>query len=146
MKKRKESRKVSRHPINGETLRAAVAWAINAKVFTHLKFHGNTSWQVIDLILLTIVWVWSGNTSLTGAFAEARSWSSGTLGRCAVKTFQGLMKALVAGTAKLLPKNVRIPGPPTPPVNVGLMVPPRPGLAPNDGDAPGAPPPGGVVG
>jgi hypothetical protein len=103
MKKRKESRKVARHPINGETLRAAVAWAINANVFTHLKFHGNTSWQVLDLILLTVVWVWSGNTSLTGAFVEARSWSRGILGRCAVETFQGLMKALAANTAKLLP-------------------------------------------
>jgi hypothetical protein len=104
MKKRKESRKVSRHPINGETLRAAVAWAIDAKVFTHLKFHGNTSWRVVDLILLTVVWVWSGNTSLTGAFEEARSWSMRIMGHAAVKTFQGLIKALVASTAKLLPR------------------------------------------
>jgi Transposase DDE domain len=90
-------------PVNGETLRAAVAWAIDAKIFADLKFHGNTSWQFADLVLLTLVWVWSGASTLTGAFAEAHAWSLHVLGHVAIGTYQGLLKALVSWTATLLP-------------------------------------------
>jgi len=92
-----------KQPVNGETLRDAVAWAIDRRIFAHLKFHGNTSWQVVDLIVLAVVWVWSGDSRLTGAFVEAHHWSMQVLGRAAVATFQGLLKALVTWTAKLLP-------------------------------------------
>jgi Transposase DDE domain len=103
MAKRTDSRKEARHPVNGETLQAAVGWAIDARIFAHLKVHGNTTWQFVDLVLLTIVWVWSGDAKLTGAFAEAHRWSLQVLGRAAVGTFQGLLKALVRWTAKLVP-------------------------------------------
>lgn len=103
MAKRKDSRKQWRHSVNGETVRSAVAWAIQEKIFAHLRFHGNTSWQVLDLILLAIVWMWSDHTTLTGAFAEAHRWSFQVLGRTAVRTFQGLLRALVTWTAPLLP-------------------------------------------
>lgn len=105
MAKRKESRKAAKKkiPINGETLRAAVLGAISQKIFAHLKWHGNTSWQAVDLIVLAVVWVWSGDTTLTGAFVEARSWSMKVLGRTAVGTYQGLLKALVTWTKELLP-------------------------------------------
>lgn len=79
MAKRKDSRKTlrkSKQPINGETVRAAVAWIVDRQIFAHLKLHGNTTWQVVDLILLTIVWVWSNDATLTGSFAEARRWCS----------------------------------------------------------------------
>jgi Transposase DDE domain len=102
MAKRKDSHKKTR-PINGETLQAAVAWAIDEKIFAHLKFHGNTSWQAADLVLLAVVWVWSGDPTLTGAFAGAHSWSLHVLGRVAVGSFQGLLKALVTWTSTLLP-------------------------------------------
>jgi hypothetical protein len=69
----------------------------------HLKFHGNTRWQAFDLILLAVVWVWSGDAALTGAFVEARQWSLQVLGRAAVTTFQGLLKALVTWTAEPMP-------------------------------------------
>lgn len=88
--KRKDSRtatpKKPRRPLNGETLRAAVAWAIDQRIFASLRVHGNTTWQAVDLILLTIVWVWSGDATLTGAFAEARRWSLDVLGTAAVTT------------------------------------------------------------
>ncbi|HEV3257648.1 MAG TPA: transposase [Gemmataceae bacterium] len=107
MAKRKDSRKPANkrteRPINGETLRAAVAWAVDRDIFTHLKVHGNTAWQVGDLILLTVVWVWSNDATLTGAFAEAQRWSIDVLGGAAVGTYQGLLKALVTWTASLLP-------------------------------------------
>lgn len=103
MAKRRDSRKHIKRSINGERLRAAVAWAISDQVFSQLQFHGNTSWQVVDLILLAIVWVWSGDATLTGAFKEAHDWSSRVLGRVAVTTYQGLLKALVTWTAQILP-------------------------------------------
>jgi hypothetical protein len=84
-------------------LRAAVAWAVDRQIFAHLKLHGNTTWQIVDLILLSIVWVWSNDSILTGAFAEAHRWSIDVLGRAAVGTYQGLIKALVTWTASWLP-------------------------------------------
>ena len=71
MAKSKESRKMAKkakRPINGETLRAAVAWAVDRQIFAHLKVHGNTGWHLADLILLAVIWVWSNDTTLTGAF------------------------------------------------------------------------------
>jgi hypothetical protein len=107
MAKRKDSRKTAkkkdRQPINGATLRAAVAWAVDEKIFAHVKLHGNTTWQVVDLILLAIVWVWSSDATLTGSFTDAQRWSIDVLGQAAVATYQGLMKALVRWTASWLP-------------------------------------------
>jgi hypothetical protein len=107
MAKRKDSRKKpnkkAARPVNGETLRAAVAWAVDQQIFAHLKVHGNTVWKIADLILLTVVWVWSNDTTLTGAFVEAQRWSIDVLGRAAVGTYQGLAKALVTWTASWLP-------------------------------------------
>jgi len=103
MAKRKDSRKQSRQAANGDTLRAAVAWILDGKIFADLPMHGNTAWQAVDLIMLAVVWVWSGETALTGAFAEAHRWSMQVLGRSAVGTYQGLLKALVTWTQTLLP-------------------------------------------
>jgi hypothetical protein len=90
-------------PRNGETLRAAVAWAVDRQIFAHLKVHGNTAWQALDLILLAVVWVWSNDATLTGAFGEAQRWSLDVLGRAAVTTYQGLLQALVTWTTPWLP-------------------------------------------
>ena len=109
MGKRKDSRKSARkkakteQAVNGETLRGAVGWAVDARIFTSLKFHGNTKWQVLDLIVLTVVWVWSASPQLTGAFVEASHWSKRVLGRVAVTTYQGLLGALVTWTPQPLP-------------------------------------------
>jgi hypothetical protein len=107
MAKRKDSRKSAKkstdRPLNGETLRTAVGWAVDQRIFAHLKLHGNTSWLVVDLVLLTIVWVWSNDATLTGAFAEAHRWSLDVLGSAAVDTYQGLLKALVTWTPCWLP-------------------------------------------
>jgi hypothetical protein len=105
MAKRKDSRKKvkGKRPINGETVRAAVAWAIGEQIFADLKLHGNTIWKTADLILLTVIWTWSNETTLTGAFLEANRWSMDVLGRTAVTSYQGLLKALVTWTASWLP-------------------------------------------
>lgn len=106
MVKRKEARKTAKkakRPINGDTLRAAVAWAVDRRIFAELKLHGNTGWQIAELILLTVIWVWSNDSALTGAFVEAHRWSMDVLGRAAVHTYQGLLKALVTWTSSWLP-------------------------------------------
>jgi hypothetical protein len=100
---RKDSRKTAKAWRNGETLHAAVAWVVDAKIFAHLKIHGNTGWQVADLVLLAVVWVWSGDSTLTGAFTQAHGWSMQVLERVAVGTYHGLLRALTAWTATLLP-------------------------------------------
>jgi|SRR5262245_4515078 len=107
MAKRTESRKCvapkATLEVNGATLRRAVNWAVDARIFAHLRFHGNTSWRALDLVVLAVVWVWSGHARLTGAFTEAHRWSTRVLGRAAVDSFQGLLKALVRWTTPLLP-------------------------------------------
>jgi hypothetical protein len=90
-------------PLNGRTLRSAVAWAIDGKIFSSLKVHGNTTWQMIELIVLSVMWVWSDQKTLTGAFVEASSWSINLLGRSVLGTYQGFMKALVTWTTPALP-------------------------------------------
>lgn len=89
--------------LNGEMLRSAVSWVVDAGIFDHLKKHGNTNWIVSDLILLAVVWVWCDKVTLTGAFAEAHHWSMKVIGKAAVKSYQGLLKALVTWTETLLP-------------------------------------------
>jgi Transposase DDE domain len=98
--RRKAKRKLT---VNGKSLRDAVSWAVKRQIFADLKIHGNTKWQILDLIVLAIVWVWSDKAQLTAAFIEARHWSTQVLGRVAVATYQGLLKALVTWTSKLLP-------------------------------------------
>jgi hypothetical protein len=104
-RKPRQSRKTSscEQALHGEQLLAALNWAIDERIFAHLTKHGNTSWIASDLVLLAILWVWSGHGRLTGAFDEARLWSLHVLGRAAVNSYQGLLKALVTWTSDLLP-------------------------------------------
>jgi hypothetical protein len=104
-KKQNVSRQVDRASpaMNGDTLRAALEWIVRSVIFHNLKFHGNTSWQPADLVVLTVVWAWSESSTLTGAFEQARHWSQNILQRVALGTYQGLLGALVSNTGQLLP-------------------------------------------
>jgi Transposase DDE domain len=105
MRKRTDSpARLSARPLNGETLLAAVRWIVDAGIFDQCKFHGNTSWNPLELVILAVVWAWSPSGTLTGAFQEAHRWSLNVLGRAAVSTYQGLMGALVASTGRVLPR------------------------------------------
>ena len=90
-------------PLNGQTLRSAVTWAMSRRVFSSLKMHGNTTWRMTELIVLATLWVWSDNRTLTGAFAEATRWSMDLVGQSALGSYQGLMYALVTWTKPALP-------------------------------------------
>ena len=75
MRKRKDSPAPARtRALNGDTLLAAVRWIVDAGIFDELKFHGNTGWKPVDLVILTVVWAWSESSTLTGAFQEAHRW------------------------------------------------------------------------
>ncbi len=89
--------------LNGQVLLKAVRWAIDGIVCDSLTGHGNRTWQVHGLVILTLMWVWATNSTLTGAFNEAAQWSLDLLGEVAVTSYQGLMGALVRITPQLLP-------------------------------------------
>jgi hypothetical protein len=90
-------------PLNGETLHAAVTWAVGRQAFAGLKAHGNTAWAASELVVLAVLWVWSDQKTLTGAFQEANRWTVDVLGRSVLGTYQGLAGALTTWTARLLP-------------------------------------------
>src|SRR5262249_29590849 len=46
---------------------------------------------------------WSNDATLTGAFTEARRWSIDVLGHAAMRSYQGLLSALLTWTSSLLP-------------------------------------------
>lgn len=79
-----------------------MTWIVNENSFQNWKFHGNTTWRVCDLSILTVLLVWSDHATLTGAFAEAHGWSRKMLGRAALGSYQGLTGVLVAVTGTLL--------------------------------------------
>lgn len=72
-------------------------------IFAQLPFHGNTKWEPLGLIWLTILWSWSDQRNLTDAFASAMEQGRALLPSLAVSTYQGLMNALVKWTPRLIP-------------------------------------------
>jgi hypothetical protein len=89
--------------VNGEMLRRAMAWIVDGGIFDHLKFHGNTKWKPVDLVVLAVMWVWSDDATLTGAFAQAYRWAMDLFGAVAIGSYQGLTGALATWTSQLVP-------------------------------------------
>jgi IS4 transposase len=88
---------------NSQQIQYAMNWVINNESFADLRFHGNTSWRPADLVVLTLLWIWSPAAKLTDAFTEARSQSLGLIGTAALTTYQGLAGALQTWTATFIP-------------------------------------------
>lgn len=88
---------------NSQQLQDAMNWVIHQQSFQDLDFHGNTSWQPADLVVLTLLWIWSREDNLTDAFDDARSQACGLFGRVALTTYQGLAGALETWTARFMP-------------------------------------------
>jgi hypothetical protein len=107
-KKRKATKQGKRHqPSNQglpfQALQRALAWIINENIFSKLTLHGNTTWKVSQLVVLAVLWVWSDNDTLTGAFDHAKQLAVKMFGDAALTTYQGLSNALVTWTGSLLP-------------------------------------------
>ena len=87
---------------NTKQFRDALNWLLTNKIFQDLAFHGNTSWCPSDLIVLTLLWIWSASPKLTDAFEDARCQSHQLIGKSALTTYQGLAGALQTWTATFM--------------------------------------------
>ena len=88
---------------HGDLLRRALTWVFNDDMFADVRLHGNIKWKPKQLVILAVLWVWSGRSTLTRAFDHARRLSRAMFGWVAVTTYQGLTGALKKWSAKLLP-------------------------------------------
>lgn len=86
-----------------QALQQALAWIINDGIFSQLARHGNTTWKAGPLVVLAVLWVWSDQDTLTGAFHHAQRLARSMLGEVALNSYQGLTGALVTWTPSLLP-------------------------------------------
>lgn len=89
--------------VQSELLQRAVEWAIEEKLFADLHLHGNTRWEFKPLIALAVLAAWSEASRLTDAFGKARKLAANTLFGVAIRTYQGMMRALVRWTPDVLP-------------------------------------------
>lgn len=87
-------------PVDG--LRQALEWFTQDLSLAKLVLHGNVGWQPGQLIALAVLWVWSDQRTLTGAFAQACGLAQQMFGEVAVTTYQGLTGALRAHGRELL--------------------------------------------
>jgi hypothetical protein len=86
-----------------QSLERALAWIVNESIFSSMTLHGNTTWSTGQLVVLAVLWVWSDNGTLTGAFRHAKQLAMSMLGKVALGSYQGLSNALVRWTPTLLP-------------------------------------------
>ena len=86
-----------------DLLQRSLTWVVNERIFEQLARHGNTSWLASQLVVLAVLWVWSDQNTLTGAFGEAKQLSLTMFGQVALNSYQGLTGALVTWTGRLLP-------------------------------------------
>lgn len=86
-----------------ELLRRSLAWVVSEDIFKHLARHGNTSWLASRLVVLAVLWVWSDQSTLTGAFVDAKQLSMTMYGQVALSSFQGFIAALTTWSPQLLP-------------------------------------------
>jgi hypothetical protein len=87
----------------GDLLRRAIDWVLDEQMFVDFKMHGNTKWLPRQLVALAVLTAWSDGARMTDAFVQAARLSRTLYGLLAVETFQGLMRALVTWTPRLLP-------------------------------------------
>jgi hypothetical protein len=88
---------------HADCLQQAIAWFSRSNSFTNLTLHGNVGWKAAHLIGLVVLWVWSDQRRLTGAFAQAHALAQTILGKPAVDSYQGMMGALRSYSQQLLP-------------------------------------------
>ena len=79
---------------HGDLLRRALTWVFNDDMLADISLHGNIKWKPKQLVILAVLWVWSGRSTLTRAFDHARRLSRVMFGWVAVTTYQGLTGAL----------------------------------------------------
>lgn len=83
-------------------LRQALEWFTRDASLTKVALHGNVGWQPAQLVALAVLWAWSDQQTLTGAFIQACDLAQGMFGEVALTTYQGLTGALRTHGQKLL--------------------------------------------
>lgn len=101
--RRRESRKIEGSKTQAALLRRALEWFSSGCDFTGIALHGNVGWRPVEFVALAVLWTWSDQKTLTGAFNEAQQLAAEMFGTVAVTTYQGLMGAMRAYTDQLLP-------------------------------------------
>ncbi len=103
-KKRDQQRRNSRRKINRQSLADLLGWFLpNDRIFSKLKFHGNTKWLPTSLVYLALYWSWSESRNLTDAFTEALGYCQ-TISDCSpLSTYQGFMGAMVRWSSEFIP-------------------------------------------
>lgn len=96
-------RKSGHETVWANLLQRSLTWVIDEQIFEQHARHGNTSWLASQLVVLAVLWVWSDQSTLTGAFGEAKQLSLTMFGQVALNSYQGLTGALVTWTGRLLP-------------------------------------------
>lgn len=86
-----------------DQLKRAMDWCLTDSIFDDLKTHGNVKWNAKFLVVLAVLTAWGTQSRMTDSFAEAAKLSMTLYGNIAIKTYQGMMRALVAYTPELLP-------------------------------------------
>lgn len=89
--------------MNGDALRRVSDWVVTDEIFNKLQVHGNTNWLFRNLVTLSLFWVWSETDKPTKAFEDGRRRVTAIYGTVAVRSYNGLMKALRTWTDTLLP-------------------------------------------
>jgi hypothetical protein len=85
-----------------ELLKGALEWFLKDCSFTDIRWHGNVAWNATQLVALAVLWSWSDQSTLTGAFEHARQLANDMFGTVAVTSYQGLTGALRVYTEQLL--------------------------------------------
>lgn len=88
---------------SNHSLKQALAWVFNDRMFSQLSTHGNVKWSARMLVTLAVLTAWSEATQLTRAFGKATFLSQQLYQTKAISTFQGLMRALVTYSPQLVP-------------------------------------------
>lgn len=98
------ARKKQATATNLQNLQALRAWLFpDGSIFAILPFHGNSKWKPLGLVWLALCWAWSDKRAVTDAFTEAATACQSLLNVLPVKTYQGLMGALVRWTPSFMP-------------------------------------------
>ncbi len=88
----------------GEQLREAIRWLVTPEVFADVEFRKDCTWTPWLLAAAAMLWVWSGESTLTERFDTARSIVQEAFGvQCQLAgSYQAWTKMLVRWTARLL--------------------------------------------
>lgn len=102
-KKLRANQRTQRHR-NRSHVKKAIHWFFgNKNIFSHLSFHGNTSWKALDLIRLALLCCWSEKNNITDGFGEAMKRCRQLGFTVALTTYQGFMLALTNQLETFMP-------------------------------------------